>query len=51
MRKLEYVNYDVIFQNDDDTIRFMEELEEDEEARKNINIYRNADKASFSTAK
>jgi len=31
-------------ENDEDTIRFMEELEEDEEARKNINIYRNADK-------
>ena len=33
-----------LFQNDADLLAFQEELEEDEEARKNVNIYRDPNK-------
>ena len=36
--------YKKLFQNDADLLAFQEELEEDEEARKNVNIYRDPNK-------
>ena len=44
IRVIFLTNNNNLFQNDADLLAFQEELEEDEEARKNVNIYRDPNK-------